>query len=1410
MELFSAEVTKIKGLIDDWRSHPEIELEATFGAKGIVDMQTFLRVVQRLQSRGFGGISQEDRLTVSLPNSLRFTLSGANQVALYCRDNIMAGKPFVVMSKSKVQTQLNKDSNVDLEDYDVRVKMRRETGLNEDNISVQQALAKWGQQRKFFRLIRRWTFKCPGVKFDLSMVRSTRVGKDGYAYQRNFQDQSLISAHPTFEIEVELDRQSLGDAATTDEVFAALVRGMGEVLRGIQGCPILTRKKVKEDVLKAYKELVGTPRFRGVAPVTIQVENMTMTIDPDIPNIRDNYNVTDKADGLRVHGFTNDKGELFMIDMAMNVYRTGYVKASCRNALLDGEYVTKDKHGKPLQEFLIFDIYIAAEKQDVTKRPFYVAGGSAEAKNTRYEAMKDWMVNWNEGDGPTKTVKTNTLKVAMKTFFFPTDKRSIFQCAADMLNQHLLYSYHQDGLIFTPNALPLPEGPGVGFEEQFKWKPAEENTIDFLIEFEKDPQNPSSHKITTGIHPDTGATVRYKTLRLFVGSREDPAYQNPRRTILFEEPLPGTMIGGPDKRSQLKAILFDPKEFPERTSSVCYLETERDPKTNEEYVAAESEPIRDRSIIEMRYDAKRSPGWRWVPIRIRLDKTERLLKGRLERTLNSIKTAESIWNSIHEPVTTHMIRSGDESPSPQEMASFVGRDVAGAQEGLKRYYERNVTAEDKMKVLALRRYHNKYIKDQLLYKAIEHFGSGKKMIDFAVGRANDLHRWRRAGLSFVLGVDATGACCLDNEDGAYKRLLDTIVQVRKYKHKGGSLPIPRMFFIVADSSMRLEDGTAAGDNEEEANMLRSILGRVEPTGPVPPAISKHGDGKLANRADTAVCMYALHYFFENSEKLNGFLQNIADNLKVGGVFIGTNFDGQAVYDMLRPIPKGQTRSGIEDGKILWEITKLYDDNGYLPQDDTALGMAIDVKFISIGATHKEYLVPWNFFVAKMKTIGCELLSRQELDDLGFENSTNMYKASYAMAMKSEDGKKKYTMNEASKEYSFLNRWYIFKRTSQGTGEIGKLVGDVEEAGTERPAGVAEAAVAAAADAEALALSQAAADSSGAAEALMGSIAPGGAAAAASMAARLAEAQARGNRVQLQALNKEAFQRASAAAIARGERPPADQHTLGGPAGSFAQRYAEEEAAVAAAAAVPADATVPVEERTLVAAASDKKKYPASDVFQFYEESDKSDRYLKDLPEFSARYLAPNARFPIKDTSDPDDTNIYPSITHFLAAMKFKYASAIPGMAQTFSRTGSIHQEFLGQRETVRIQKGKLTPEEDRKLNLLESTRVQSAADVELNKKDTGFDTSKWLTRENELLREAVLQRLTNDKKFCEIINIALGKGKYLLYKNPTSVLGGERLVNQTIKGANKYGKMIMTLAAELPDTLKACLAKPGI
>ena len=91
----------------------------------------------------------------------------------------------------------------------------------------------------------------------------------------------------------------------------------------------------------------------------LQKQNRTKVIDPKIPNIRTGYNVTDKADGLRMMGYVNSEGELFMIDMSLNVYRTGLVRKACADSLVDGEYITQTKDKEAISEFWLFDIYIA-------------------------------------------------------------------------------------------------------------------------------------------------------------------------------------------------------------------------------------------------------------------------------------------------------------------------------------------------------------------------------------------------------------------------------------------------------------------------------------------------------------------------------------------------------------------------------------------------------------------------------------------------------------------------------------------------------------------------------------------------------------------------------------------------------------------------------------------------------------------------------------------------------------------------------------------------------------------------------------------------------------------------------------------------------------------------------------------
>ena len=75
----------------------------------------------------------------------------------------------------------------------------------------------------------------------------------------------------------------------------------------------------------------------------------------------------------------------------------------------------------------------------------------------------------------------------------------------------------------------------------------------------------------------------------------------------------------------------------------------------------ESETFEDNTIVEFRYDQSREPGWKWVPIRVRYDKTAEYRQG-LKNYGNAYHVAESVWHSIHFPITNEMLKTGTNIP----------------------------------------------------------------------------------------------------------------------------------------------------------------------------------------------------------------------------------------------------------------------------------------------------------------------------------------------------------------------------------------------------------------------------------------------------------------------------------------------------------------------------------------------------------------------------------------------------------------------------------------------------------------------------------------------------------------------------------------------------------------------------
>ena len=1014
MEITSAQSKALQTLVGNWLAHPEHELEATFGAGGKVDATTFLAIAQRLRAKGYESLPQDDRLSVLTPDKVRLSLQGVGVIQQYCKDDTLEGKPYSAMIKDRSSME----SNLDLAEYDIRIKSRREIPLAETDPRVKKILDGWNQQKKAFRLIRRWTFRGKGIRIDMSMVRSTATDATrDYRWVRSFLEHNIFKSPVEYEVEVELLRGE--DTASAAGALACLVRGVGEVARAIQKNTLLIRKSVAAKVLESYKALNdGNDRFRGVSPVTLEHVNMVEEIDDAEPNIRTGYNVTDKADGLRALGFCDSTGELFLIDMGMNVYRTALRSVACANSLVDGEWVTRSKDNVAINHFLIFDIYKAAGKVDVAKLPF---AKESTAEESRWKQLNAWIEAWKEGVGPaaaaTGLTEQTKLQVSLKKFQFAAAGTEIFAACSRILDIPRIY--HTDGLILTPNSAPLPEKSGDTFYEQFKWKPAKDNTIDFLATYEKNAEALTIDKIATGIHPDSGETVRFKTLRLYVGAAKDPIYDDPRLTILNDEP-----IGDASKtKAAYQPIPFNPIDFPDTMANICYREITVDPESGEDFVTTEDsgEPIPDRCIIECRYNAAAAPGWRWVPMRIRHDKTERLQRKQIGRTLNSEKVAMSVWNSIHDPVTEHMIRTGADVAGEEAPAAVAAEEVG------KRYYERKEPEESLAVVRGLRDFHNRVIKEDILYKTILE-GGKKTLVDVACGKGGDLQRWRRKNAAFVLGVDTAGDNIRSPQDGAYRRYLNTRVQMAKPKRgAGGPKQVPPMVFIIGDSSKHLINGEA-GATPQEADMLRAIFGQVAPTGPVPKFVETMTAGILRPGADAVSCMFALHYFFESKETLDGLIENLRTIVKVGGYFGGCCFDGQKVFNLLRSVEKGHSSVGMDGDKPVWTITKEYEAEEIMA-DETSVGMAIDVEFITIGAKHREYLVSFDYFKSRMEDIGFGLLNAAELKELRLRESSSTFDATFKKTSKADET---YPMSDAVKQFSFLNRWFIFKRR----GEIG--------------------------------------------------------------------------------------------------------------------------------------------------------------------------------------------------------------------------------------------------------------------------------------------------------------------------------------------------------------------------------------
>jgi len=1004
-------------------------------------------------------------------SNIRAEITGADLIAEYCATNNLQkviDMPSTKTSKLKFTQKLSitgQDGKfqkpIDFHDMGLRADYKIESDFSVTSRLAKEIIETWTEKKKKFRMMNRVRFEHPDfpVAMDLSIIKSNQTTTNRQKRKVDMinytiQDAKVFEDVPKYEIEMEILNAHVGkttDYTTADRLIESLRKIIRIVMSAIQGTPYPIMQTEREDVLQEYLEMVHGERYekRGVrnsdfigpSSSTLQMLNILNlgAVRTKVPNIRRNYMVTEKADGERKMLFINRHGKLYLLDFNMNVQFTGKVTENKQlfGTLLDGEHVKYAKNGQFINLYKAFDLYFV-NGRNFMKNPFYLYSDKEKEKEKEKDEKKEKNSRLSILSEFTKVLKMKSItdskkpdlcpfRVESKNFY---TERSIFEACGKVLNQIKdgVYEYNTDGLIFTPTDLPVGsieaglEGPlrKYTWEASFKWKPVEYNTVDFLVGIEKDKYGKDriQHVFKEGTNLQTTNTLlEYKTLKLMCGF--DPKkhlLENAFNEILHERLPKPTDI---DNESTYEPRLFEPTEpyDPNAWKTNVFVKTAdrvlvTQPVVEDSNHEETPEYFEENMIVEFRYDKTAEPGWNWIPIRVRYDKTQRLLAG-LPEYGNAYHVANSNWHSIHNEITEEMITTGRGIPEDETVDEV--------------YYGGQITDS---RTTSMRNFHNLYVKKKLILGAANAMSDQRTLIDYAVGKAGDLPKWVQANLDFVMGVDLAANNVTDQVNGACVRYLEECRRRTK---------VPYCIFLQGNSGLNLRNGDAfAGDRSSKERMVAAALFG---SGPKDEMLLGKGVynryGIAHNGFGVSSCQFALHYFFENPTILHQFMRNLSENTRLQGYFVCTGYDGNAVFDLLR---KKKADEGVAfvvgGGKKICEIVKKYDYEGF-SDDETSIGYMIHVFQETIQKTSREYLVNFRYFVRIMENYGFELISDADARLMGLPHASGLFGELFQMMeeelmmdqTRNQQYKSAPNMSSAEKQISFLNRYSIFRKTT---------------------------------------------------------------------------------------------------------------------------------------------------------------------------------------------------------------------------------------------------------------------------------------------------------------------------------------------------------------------------------------------
>ena len=1055
------------------------EFEVRFGTNPYHSLTKidFDNVIEKLKSLGFTSDSFEGNYTLNISNeyddvktgrkrtsNIRTTIKSLPAIKKYCgENNLTEEKLFEPIYNNNVEflqkfrkrvSIMNEDEEktevtlqpIDFRDFEFRInyKSERKLTLERGGNKVKLLLNDWSNQKKTFRLIKRYSFTSGRTQYpfriDCSIVKTSKKRK--YYIPEYTVEQSEVFNNPeNYEIEIEL----LNDRArymTEEELTINLKNMIKVILSGWQKSSFPISFKEEKEIQVEYMKTIydgkplpktrdGTKNrrirpsdFIGPSSISLEVANIIpLDSDSNIPNINNKYTVTEKADGLRKLLYVSKIGKIYLINTNMNVQFTGMVTKhrNVYNSIIDGEHVLYDKSGEFINLYLAFDIYYR-NNENFKGFPFIQSEGlNYVDKNIANDKFRLQELNKFIEQLQASCVVLdydNPLQIKSKNFYSNLDDETdIFHQCKIILDgvDEGMFEYETDGLIFTPcdksvgsdkTGLIIPPRK-VTWNYSMKWKPPEYNTVDFLISTVKDGGDNEviGNIFKSGMNVSSGNQIlQYKTVILRVGYDENKHG--------FINPCSDLQEGNFPKYNQFndankyKPMPFIPTRYtPNFPIYECRIILDTKGSTKQMLIENGEEIIEDNTIVEFRYDSSRDKYYQWIPIRVRYDKTAEFRKG-LKNYGNAFHVADSVWESINNPVTVDMIKSGENIP-----------DISDSE-----VYYKKIT--DRRDVRGLRDFHNRYVKRKLIVNVSNR---GDSLMDTSVGKAGDLQKWIDAKLSLIFGVDLSKDNIENRVNGACSRYLKA---KKKYK------VLPNAMFLQGNSSLNIKDGSGLY-SEKAKQIVNAILnntGAREESSLGKTTFKLYGKAK--DGFNIISTQFSLHYFFENIDSLHGYLRNVSENCKVGGYLIGTCYDGKKVFNALSKKKMGESIFEMNDsneGKM-WDIRKDYTQEDF-EDNPSCLGYEISVYMDTIGKRFPEYLVNFDYLNQLMENYGFVVAPLKDVKKMGFNKSIGSFKDLFDDMEEDIESKKikKADIGDAmlitskEKRLSFLNNYFIYKK-----------------------------------------------------------------------------------------------------------------------------------------------------------------------------------------------------------------------------------------------------------------------------------------------------------------------------------------------------------------------------------------------